>query len=180
MEATAAALAAEGIATLRFNFPYKERGLGRPDTPAVAASTIRAAVATASELARGLPLLAGGRSFGGRMTSFAASQEPLPGVRGLVFFGFPLHPAGKPATDRADHLATVRLPLLFLQGSNDALASLDLLRPVVRKLAGRATLHVIDAADHSFHVPKRSGRTDDDVLAELAHTTRTWADHLSA
>ena len=114
------------------------------------------------------------------MTSFAASQEPLPGVRGLVFFGFPLHPAGKPATDRADHLATVRLPLLFLQGSNDALASLDLLRPVVRKLARRATLHVIDAADHSFHVPKRSGRTDDDVLAELAHTTRTWADHLPA
>jgi hypothetical protein len=178
MEATAQAMAAEGIATLRYNFPGRERGRRRPDSPPVATATVRAAVVAAS-LAPDLPLLAGGRSFGGRMTSLAASQDPLPGVRGLVFFGFPLHPAGAPAALRADHLANVTVPMLFLQGSNDALASLALLRTVVAALGSRAALHVVEGADHSFHVPKRSGPTDEQVLADLARTVASWASRLS-
>ena len=121
-----------------------------------------------------MPLLAGGKSMGGRMTSQAAAEAPLPGVRGLVFFGFPLHPAGRPSTERADHLAKVDLPMLFLQGERDKLAELDLLRPVCAGLGARATLHVVPEADHGFHVPKRSGRTDDEVLAELADVAAQW------
>ena len=175
MEATAQALAEQDIATLRFNFPYKERKGGAPDRPPLATATVRAAVASAASLAPGLPLIAGGRSFGGRMTSLAASQEPLPGVKALVFFGFPLHPAGAPSTDRAEHLAHVTVPMLFLQGANDALATLDLLKPVVKRLGKRATLHVVDHADHSFHVPKRSGTTDEDVLKSLARIVRDFS-----
>ena len=174
MEATATALAGEGIATLRFNFPYKERGTARPDSPAVATATVRAAVSAASSLAPELALFAGGRSFGGRMTSLAASQEPLAGVRALVFFGFPLHPAGAPATQRAEHLAKVTVPMLFLQGANDALATLDLLRPTVKRVGTRATLHVVEHADHSFHVPKRSGLTEEQVIESLARTVAGW------
>ena len=174
MEATALALAGEGIATLRYNFPYKERGSARPDSPAVATATVRAAVATAASLAPKLPLIAGGRSFGGRMTSLAASQAPLESVRALVFFGYPLHPAGAPAIERAEHLAKVTVPLLFLQGANDALATLDLLRPTIKRLGKRATLHVVEQADHSFHVPKRSGTTDEQVLEALARTVADW------
>ncbi|HET7768562.1 MAG TPA: alpha/beta family hydrolase, partial [Chloroflexota bacterium] len=129
----------------------------------------------AASLAPRLPLIAGGRSFGGRMTSLAASQAPLPGVKALVFFGFPLHPAGAPATDRAEHLKQVTVPMLFLQGANDALATLDLLTPVVKRLGKRATLHVVDHADHSFHVPKRSGTTDEQVLETLARIVRDFA-----
>ena len=174
MEATAAALAEAGIATLRYNFPYKERGGGRPDSPAVATATVRAAVEAAASLAPDLALVAGGRSFGGRMTSQAAAQAALPGVRALVFLGFPLHPAGKPSTERADHLIKVGGPMLFLQGANDALATLDLLKPVVKRLGKRATLHVVEHADHSFHVPKRSGLTEEQVLRDLARTVAGW------
>ena len=178
MEATAQSLAVAGIATLRFNFPYKEHGGGRPDSPAVATAAVRAAVTAARSLEPDLPLLAGGRSFGGRMTSTAASQVPLPGVIGLVFYGFPLHNAGAPSTERAAHLANVTVPMLFLQGSKDALATLDLLRPAVEQLGPRATLHVVEDADHSFKVPKRSGRTEDEVLTELAQRVHGWADAL--
>lgn len=179
MEATSQALAAAGIATLRYNFPYKEHGGGRPDPPPVATATVRAAVRVAAEAAPELPLLAGGRSFGGRMTSLAASTEPLPGVRGLVFFGFPLHPSGKSGTERAAHLAHAGLPMLFLQGSKDTLADLSLLRPVVAGLGQRATLHVVEEADHGFHVPKRSGTTDEGVLTDLARIVAGWADRLA-
>lgn len=174
MQATAEGLAARGIAVLRFNFVYMERGSKRPDSPAVAHPAVRAAVAQAAKLAKGLPLFAGGRSFGGRMTSQAQAAEALPGVRGLVFFAFPLHPAGKPATDRADHLKAVKLPMLFLQGSEDKLAETNLLRPVVAGLGGRAKLHLIDYADHSFHVPARSGRKDPEVLGEILDVARDW------
>ncbi|HET7771873.1 MAG TPA: alpha/beta family hydrolase [Chloroflexota bacterium] len=178
MEATCQALAGARIATFRFNFPYKEHGRGAPDRAPVATATVRAAVRAAATTAPDLPMLAGGRSFGGRMTSTAAAQEPLPGVRGLVFYGFPLHTAGAPSTDRAAHLEKVGVPLLFLQGSKDALAELDLLRPVVKDLGRRATLHVVDGADHSFHVLKSSGRTDEEVLDELARRVHDWADAL--
>ena len=178
MEATAQALAAAHIATFRFNFPYKEYHRGAPDRPPAATATVRAAVRTAAAVAPGLPLLAGGRSFGGRMTSTAASQSSLPGVRGLVFYGFPLHPSGSPGTERAAHLDSVTLPLLFLQGARDTLADLDLLRPVVKHLGKRATLHVVEYADHSFHVPKSAGLTDDEVLSKLAHRVLVWADKL--
>ena len=174
MEATAAALAEEGIATLRYNFPYKERGGGRPDTPAVATATVRAAMGAAAQLAPGLRLVAGGRSFGGRMTSLAASQESLAGAEALVFFGFPLHPAGKPGIDRAEHLAAVGVPMLFLQGANDALATLELLRPMVMRLGKKGTLHVVEQADHSFHVPKRTGLSDEQVLEGLARRVAEW------
>lgn len=175
MDDLAQALARQGIATFRYQFPYMERGGGGLDGPAVLLATVRAAVAAAAAVAPDLPLLAGGRSMGGRMTSQASAQAPLPGVRGLVFFAFPLHPAGKPGAERAEHLSRVSVPLLFLQGSKDTMAELDLLRPVVAQLGDRATLHVVETADHSFHVLKRSGKTDEGVLAELAETTAAWA-----
>jgi predicted alpha/beta-hydrolase family hydrolase len=168
-------LADHGVATLRYQFPYMEAGRRRPDTPAVAQATVRAAVGAAGAVAPGLPLLAGGKSFGGRMTSIAQSTAPLPGVRGLVFLGFPLHPAGRPGATRADHLDRVAVPMFFLQGTRDALADLAHLRPVVARLGVRATLKVLEGADHSFGVRKRSGRTADDVLWEVANGVADWA-----
>ena len=150
------------------------RASRRPDPAPILEATVRAAVETAAGIAGDLPLFAGGKSMGGRMTSRAAAREPLAGVQGLVFFGFPLHPAGKPGTERADHLADVAVPMLFLQGSRDPLARLDLLRPVLGRLGSRATLHVVADADHSFHVPVRSGRDDAAVRDELAATAVTW------
>ena len=174
LEALAGVLADRGIATFRYQFPYTEAGRRRPDREPVLLATVRAAVAAASEAAGDLPLFAGGKSMGGRMTSRAAAREPLPGVRGLVFFGFPLHAPGKPSTERADHLDDVDLPLLFLQGDRDAFAKLDLLEPVVARLGARATLHLVKGADHGFHVLKRSGRTDREVLEELAEQADAW------
>jgi predicted alpha/beta-hydrolase family hydrolase len=174
MTAIAEGLAVRGVATLRFNFLYMERGLKRPDAPALAHAAVRAAVNETRRLAPELALFAGGKSFGGRMTSQAQAVSPLPHVRGLVFFAFPLHPAGKPGDERARHLGDVALPMLFLQGANDALASLDLLRPVVARLGARATLHVVDHADHSFHVPAKSGRNDAEVLAEILDAAVQW------
>ncbi len=176
LEALAAALGARGVATFRWQFPYMEHGSKRPDPQPLLLASVRSAVAKGRELADGLPLFAGGKSMGGRMTSLAASREPLPGVRGLVFFGFPLHPAGKPSLERAEHLAQVRLPMLFLQGTRDTLADLALLEPVVRPLGDGATLHVLEGADHSFHVLKRSGRTDAEVLEALADAASSWMD----
>ena len=178
MEAASARLAGHGIATLRYQFPYMEAGSRRPDSRATLLATVRAAVRLAAAAAPDLPLLAGGKSMGGRMTSQAAAEAPLSGVRGLVFFGFPLHPAGRPSTERADHLGNVRLPMLFLQGDRDKLAEIDLLRPVCTGLGERATLHVVPEADHSFHAPKRSGRSDDEVLAELARIVAEWSARL--
>jgi predicted alpha/beta-hydrolase family hydrolase len=175
MEKLAEELAASGVATLRYQFPYMEERRRVPDAPGVLTATVEAAVRAAAEAAPDLPLLAGGKSMGGRMTSQAAAQHPLDGVRGLVFFGFPLHPPGKPGTKRADHLANVTIPMLFLQGTRDALANLTLLRPVCAKLGPRATLHVMETADHSFHVLKSSGRTDEQALRELAETAASWA-----
>jgi predicted alpha/beta-hydrolase family hydrolase len=174
MTATADGLAARGVATLRYQFPYMERGSRRPDPPAVAHAAVRAAVAEAGKRAKKLPLFAGGRSFGGRMTSQAQAKQPLPGVRGLVFFAFPLHPPGKPATERAEHLDDISLPLLFLQGSRDEFAELDLLRPVIKRLGKRATFELIDDADHSFHVPAKTGRKDAEVLAALFDKVAEW------
>ncbi|PYP51804.1 MAG: alpha/beta hydrolase [Gemmatimonadetes bacterium] len=167
LETVARQLDGRGIATLRYQFPYMERRASRPDPPAVAAATVRAVVAEAARVAPGLPLVAGGKSFGGRMTSTAQAEEPLPGVRGLVFLGFPLHPPGRPDDKRAEHLAQVRIPMLFLQGDRDEFADLKLLKPVVKRLGDRATLHLVEGGDHSFHVLKRSGRTDADVMGEL-------------
>ena len=180
MVAVAAELAARSIATLRFQFPYMERGKRRPDPPSVCHATVRAAVAEAERLAPTLALIAGGRSFGGRMTSQAQAIEPLPGVKGLAFIGFPLHPAGKPSSDRAKHLAAVEIPMLFLQGTRDALAELSLLEPVVKGLGKRATLHLIDAADHSFHVLKSSGRNDREVMTEVLDAFAAWAGKIGA
>jgi len=174
MTAIADGLAERGVATLRFQFPYMERGSKRPDPPGIAQATIRAAVGEALRRAGGLPLFAGGRSFGGRMTSQAQAEEPLPHVRGLVFFAFPLHPAGKPSVSRADHLRQVAVPMLFLQGTRDALAEPDLLRPMVARLGPLATLQLAPDADHAFHVPSRSGRKDSDVLAELLDAAAAW------
>jgi predicted alpha/beta-hydrolase family hydrolase len=179
MESLSSKLAEVGIATLRYQFPYMEAQRRVPDAPAVLTATVAAAVRTASEAAFGLPLLAGGKSMGGRMTSQAAAEGLLEGVAGLVFFGFPLHPPNRPGTKRADHLANVTLPMLFLQGTRDAFAGLELLRPILARLGSRATLHVIDGADHSFHVPKKSGKTDTDILAELAETISSWSDNLA-
>jgi predicted alpha/beta-hydrolase family hydrolase len=167
-------LAERGIATLRYNFLYMERGSKRPDSPALAHQAVRAAVNEAARLAPKLPLFAGGKSFGGRMTSQAQALEALPNVQGLVFFGFPLHPAGKPGDERATHLDDVKIPMLFLQGTNDALATLDLLKPAVKKLGKRATLSLFDHADHSFHVPAKSGRKDAEVLAEILDSAMNW------
>ncbi|MEZ5961546.1 MAG: alpha/beta family hydrolase [Hyphomonadaceae bacterium] len=174
MLAIAEGLAERSIATLRYNFLYMERGSKRPDSPPLAHSAVRAAVAQAHELAPKLPLFAGGKSFGGRMTSQAQALGALPDVRGLIFFGFPLHPAGKPSDERAKHLDDVRTPMLFLQGTNDALAELDLLKPVVKRLGKRATLALFDHADHSFHVPARSGRKDAEVLSDILDAATTW------
>lgn len=169
MEAAAQALALRNVATLRYQFPYMEIGRRAPDRPPKLVSTARAAVTLAAEIAGDLPLLAGGKSMGGRMTSTAAAEEALPGVRGLVFFGFPLHGVGKPpSTDRGLHLANVGLPMLFLQGTRDRLANLEFLRPLLAGIEPQPTLHIIDDADHGFHVPKRTGRTDDEVIEELA------------
>lgn len=178
MAQAADGLAAHGIATLRFQFPYMENGSRRPDPPAVAHAAVRAAVAEAARLCPGLPLIAGGKSFGARMSSQAQSVEPLPKVVGLAFLGFPLHPAGKPSIARADHLGGVDIPMLFLQGTRDKLAEMPLLEPVVRGLGPIATLHVIDQADHAFHVPARSGRNDRDVMVELTQAFATWLDAL--
>jgi predicted alpha/beta-hydrolase family hydrolase len=179
MQHVAEDLAAEGIATLRYQFPYMDAGGGRPDPPAVAEAAVCVAVGKARALAPDLPLFAGGKSFGGRMTSSAQAHAPLEGVRGLVFFGFPLHPAGRPATARAAHLERIMVPMLFLQGTRDALAVLDLMRPVCDHLGGRATLHVVDGADHSFAVLKRSGRTNAEVLRELAATVSAWTTRIA-
>lgn len=174
MSAVAAQLAVRDIASLRFQFPYLERGSRRPDPPPLCHATVRAAVGAAAELTGGLPLVAGGRSFGGRMSSQAQSREPLPGVRGLAFLGFPLHPAGRPSEDRAQHLFGVRVPLLFIQGSRDELAELSLLESVVERLGSRATLRLLRDADHAFHVPARSGRDDRAVLAEAVESLAGW------
>lgn len=176
MQAIAEGLGDRGIATLRYQFPYMEKGSKRPDPPAVAHATVRAAVAAAARLCAGLPLLAGGKSFGGRMTSQAQALAPLPGVQGLVFLGFPLHPAGKPSADRAKHLADVRIPMLFLQGTRDALAEPALLDPVVARLGPNAALHWLKEADHSFHVLVRSGRNDREVLDEALDALAAWID----
>jgi uncharacterized protein len=174
MESLATELAAARVATLRFQFPYMEQRRKIPDWPPVLTAAILAAVHAASEAAPDLPLFAGGKSLGGRMTSLAAAQNTLDGVRRLVFFGFPLHPPNKPGTKRAEHLPNVRLPMLFFQGTRDPLADLKLLRPICDKLGARVTLHVIETADHSFHVLKSSGKTDGGILQDLARTTAMW------
>ena len=178
MAAVAEGLAARGIATLRYQFPYMEQGKRRPDPPPLCHATVRAAVAEAARLMPGLPLVAGGRSFGGRMTSQAQALAPLPGVRGLAFLAFPLHPAGAPSDTRAEHLARVAIPMLFLTGTRDALAERTLLEPVVARLGERATLSLIEDADHSFHVPARSGRNDAQVLDDVLQRLAAWIDTL--
>jgi hypothetical protein len=174
LESIVRALFSRGVATLRYQFPYMEAGARRPDSPVVAEGAVRAAVETAAELAGGIPVIAGGKSFGGRMTSGAAAKS-LPGVQGLVFLGFPLHPPGKPGTARADHLDSVEVPMLFLQGTRDQFAGLDLVTTVCRRLGPRATLHPIDEGDHSFNVPRRTGRDPSAVINELAGTIVEWA-----
>jgi hypothetical protein len=174
MESNAQGLGERGIATLRYQFPYMEKGSRRPDAPKIAHATVRAAAARARELVPDLALFAGGRSFGGRMTSQAQAIEPLPGVHGLAFLGFPLHPAGKPGIDRAEHLARVEIPMLFVSGDRDALAELDLLKGVVASLGSRATLHLVEHADHSFKVAARSGRTSADAQDEALDALAKW------
>jgi predicted alpha/beta-hydrolase family hydrolase len=176
----AALLFDRGIATLRYQFPYMEKKSRRPDPPKIAEAAVRAAVGEAARIAPDLTLFAGGKSFGGRMTSQAEAGEHLPGVRGLAFLGFPLHPPGAPADTRGAHLVEVHIPMLFLQGTRDEFANLDLLKPLVRKLGRRATLHLVDGANHSFRVPARTGRKDADVMAELAETLAAWIDKLLA
>ncbi|MCG6205974.1 alpha/beta hydrolase [Rhodopseudomonas sp. HC1] len=176
MEHVATGLAAHGVATLRFQFPYMEKGSKRPDSPAVAHTAIRDAVAEARRRCGNLPLLAGGKSFGGRMTSQAQALAPLDGVRGLVFLGFPLHPAGKPAITRAEHLADIRVPMLFVQGTRDKLAEPDLLGPVIHQLGKTATLHPVADADHAFHVPARTGRRDGDVTSKICGAVAGWVE----
>ena len=167
--------AGRGIATYRYEFPYMQAGKSRPDPPGVAQGAVRAAVAAASHRAPQLPLIAGGKSFGGRMTSQAQAHEPLPGVRGLVFLGFPLHAPGRPGIERAEHLAAVQVPMLFVQGTRDEFATLDLLQGVVDRLGTRATLHLIEEGDHSFKVPKRTGKSERDVMEDVVTTIHTWA-----
>ena len=176
MSSVATELATRNIATLRFQFPYMERGSRRPDPPPLCHATLRAAVAEAARRAPKLPLIAGGRSFGGRMTSQAQAIEPLPGVKGLAFLGFPLHPAGKPSVERAAHLGKVKIPMLFLQGTRDELAQLELLQPIIDGLGARATLKLLQDADHSFHVPARTGRKDAQVRAEMPDALATWVE----
>jgi uncharacterized protein len=175
LESISEALAGRGVATLRYQFPYLEAGRRRPDYPSVLQATVRAAVAKAAELEPDLPLIAGGKSLGGRMTSGAAAETPLAGARGLVFLGFPLHAPGQPSTGRADHLDRVDVPMLFLQGTRDDFARLDLITDVCEGLEPNATLHVVDGGDHSFGVLKRSGRTPSEVMGELVDTTVEWA-----
>ena len=179
MEALAVRLADLRIATFRYQFPYVENGRRRPDYQPILLTTVRSAVSAASAVSDGLPLFAGGKSMGGRMTSLAASKGALSTIQGIVFFGFPLHPAQKPRTERSEHLRGVGVPLLFLQGTRDKMAPLDLLEPVCRDLGQRATLHLVEGADHGFHVLKRSGRTDDEVQDQLAGATRSWIDGLT-
>jgi uncharacterized protein len=180
MEAVAAGLCERGVATLRYQFPYMEKGSKRPDSPAIAQAAVRAAVAEAGRRCAGLRLIAGGKSFGGRMTSQAQAMAPLAGVDGLAFLGFPLHPAGKPSSDRAAHLSDVHVPMLFLQGTRDNLAELKLLEPVVKRLGPSASLHPVEAADHSFHVLARSGRNDSDVMNEILDTLASWIGAIEA
>ena len=176
----AQSLAKHGIATFRYQFPYMEQEKRSPDSQPILLETVRSAVDAAREQGGDLPLLAGGKSLGGRMTSTAASQEALPGVQGIVFFGFPLHAPGKPSDERGEHLVKVRLPMLFLQGTRDNLADLTLLRPLCDRLQafGKVRRHIIEGGDHSFHVPKKSGRTDEDVLEEIGQVVADWASHL--
>jgi hypothetical protein len=174
MESNAQGLAERGIATLRYQFPYMEKGSRRPDPPKIAHAAVRAAAEKARELAPDLPLFAGGRSFGGRMTSQTQTEAPLAGVRGLAFLGFPLHPAGKPGIERAEHLSRVQVPMLFVSGSRDALAELDLLNSVVRSLGEQATLHLVMDADHSFKVAAKSGRTPSDAEADALDAMADW------
>ncbi|HEX9471766.1 MAG TPA: alpha/beta family hydrolase, partial [Bradyrhizobium sp.] len=174
METVAAGLCDRGVATLRYQFPYMENGSRRPDPPVIAHAAVRAAVAEAARCCPGLALIAGGRSFGGRMTSQAQAAAPLPGVRGLAFLAFPLHPAGKPSVARAKHLSDVDVPMLFVQGTRDKLAELQLIEPVVKRLGASASLHLVQEADHSFHVLARSGRNDRDVMREILETLSAW------
>lgn len=174
MEAAARGLAERGVATLRYHFPYMENGRKAPDRPPVLVKTVRSAVGEAVRIEPDLPLFAGGKSMGGRMTSTAAAQEALPGVRGLAFFGFPLHAAGRDSSERGAHLGDVGLPMLFLQGTRDKLANLDLLRPLLDKVRPGPALHVVEGADHGFHVLKRSGRTDAEILDELCDAFTEW------
>ena len=176
MAAVGDGLAQRGIGTLRYQFAYMERGSKRPDAPALAHAVVRAACAETARLAPQTALVAGGKSFGGRMTSQAQSSAPLAGVRGLVFLGFPLHPAKQPSSERGKHLFEITLPMLFLQGTRDELADLSLLQPLVARLGERATLHALTDADHSFHVPARSGRKDSQVLAEALDAFAAWID----
>jgi predicted alpha/beta-hydrolase family hydrolase len=180
MAAVADGLSQRRIATLRYQFPYMEAGSRRPDRPTLAQATVRAAVAQAGKLLGPVPLFAGGKSFGGRMSSQAQADEPMPHVRGLVFFGFPLHPAGKPSVDRAEHLRRLGVPMLFLQGTRDALAEMPQLAPVIAQLGERATLVTVALADHSFHVPAKSGRRDADVLAALLDDVVGWMQRVIA
>ena len=175
MAAVATGLAERRVATLRYQFPYMEKGSRRPDPPVLAQATVRAAVAEAARLLPGVPLFAGGKSFGGRMTSQAQAAAPLLDVRGLIFIGFPLHPAGKPSDERGRHLFDIRIPMLFLQGTRDGLAELGLLEPVVKSLGRSATLHLVQEADHSFHVLARSGRNDREVMSEILDAFAAWA-----
>lgn len=175
LENIAASLASKGVATLRYQFPYLEAGRKRPDPPTLLEATVRSAVSTAAQIVPELPLIAGGKSLGGRMTSSAAAAEPLERVRGLVFLGFPLHPPGQPGTSRADHLHRVDLPLLFLQGTRDSFARLDLITAVCGDLGSRATLHLITDADHSFSMPRHTGRTPLQMSQDLADTVTSWA-----
>ncbi len=174
MTAIAIGLAKHGVATLRYQFPYMESGRKGPDPKPVLLSTIRAAVSHAGNLGNKIPLFIGGKSMGGRMSSMAMAQDPMPGVQGIVFLGFPLHPPGVPSDDRGAHLAEVTVPMLFLQGTRDKLADLRLLKPVIKKLGELANLHIIEGGDHSFHLPKSQGKSDADVLGELSEIAAQW------
>jgi predicted alpha/beta-hydrolase family hydrolase len=174
MEEVATKLADKGVATLRYQFPYMEKHTKRPDSPGVLTETVRAAVNAARKQSRGLPLFAGGKSMGGRMTSVAAAEGALEGVRGLIFLGFPLHAAGRPSAERAQHLAEIQVPMLFLQGSRDALAELKLLKPLCAKLGKRAELFVVEGGDHSFHMLKSTGRSDAEVMDEIVRKAVEW------
>jgi predicted alpha/beta-hydrolase family hydrolase len=180
METVAAGLGERGVATLRYQFPYMEEASRRPDPPAVAHAAVRAAVAEAGRCCEGMLLIAGGKSFGGRMTSQAQALEPLAGVRGLAFLGFPLHPAGKPSTDRAKHLSDMHIPMLFMQGTRDNLADMKLLEPVVKNLGPSVSLHQVAEADHSFHVLARSGRNDKQVMREVLNAFAGWIEAIEA
>jgi predicted alpha/beta-hydrolase family hydrolase len=180
MAGVAEGLAARRVATLRYQFPYMERRSRRPDSPRIAQAAVRAAVAKAASLAAGLPLIAGGKSFGGRMTSQAQAESPLPSVRGIAFLGFPLHAAGRPSDERGKHLFDVHVPMLFLQGTRDNLADLKQLQPLIERLGSRATLKVFADADHSFRVPARTGRRDEDIMREMLDVLVDWMSTIGA